>query len=78
MHPQIRNGFTCWVHPYLPVGPGDIVLVIKHSDEALIKELVRRTDREVQLRQYNPEKLLAIPRAEIRSLYRILGALFSR
>jgi phage repressor protein C with HTH and peptisase S24 domain len=76
MHPMYKHGQTLWVHPYLPVKPGDGVLIIKRSDEALIKELVRRTETEVELRQYRPrEEQFALPQGEIRALYRVVGAL---
>ncbi len=76
MHPMYKHGQTLWVHPHLPVKPGDGVLIIKRSDEALIKELVRRTSGEITLRQYRPrEEEFAIAQGEIRAIYRIVGAL---
>jgi phage repressor protein C with HTH and peptisase S24 domain len=75
MHPMYKHGQTLWIHPYLPAKPGDGVLIVKQSDEALIKELVRRTESEVVLRQYRPESEFAIPQSDIRLLYRIVGAL---
>jgi phage repressor protein C with HTH and peptisase S24 domain len=76
MHPMYKHGQTLWVHPHLPVKPGDGVLIVKQSDEALIKELVRRTADQVTLRQYQPqESEFTIPTAEIRQVYRIIGVL---
>jgi phage repressor protein C with HTH and peptisase S24 domain len=76
MHPMYKNGQTLWVHPHLPVKPGDGVLIVKQSDEALIKELVRRTASEVVLRQYRPrEEEFGIAQDEIRAIYRVVGAL---
>jgi phage repressor protein C with HTH and peptisase S24 domain len=76
MHPMYKNGQTLWVHPHLPAKPGDGVLIVKMSDEALIKELVRRTATEVVLRQYRPrEEEFTIPQDEVRALYRVVGAL---
>jgi phage repressor protein C with HTH and peptisase S24 domain len=76
MHPMYKHGQTLWVHPYLPAKPGDGVLVVKQSDEAIIKELVRRTENEVVLRQYQPAQSdFSLPNSEIRSLYRVIGAL---
>jgi phage repressor protein C with HTH and peptisase S24 domain len=64
------------VHPHLPVKPGDGVLIIKRSDEALIKELVRRTASEVALKQYRPrEEEFTIAQDDIRVIYRVVGAL---
>lgn len=76
MHPMYKHGQTLWVHPHLPVKAGDGVLIVKHSDEALIKELVRRTDSEVVLRQYRPsETEFALPSSDIRRIYRVVGVL---
>jgi phage repressor protein C with HTH and peptisase S24 domain len=76
MHPMYKHGQTLWIHPHLPVKPGDGVLIVKRSDEAIIKELVRRTASGVTLRQYHPrEEEFELPQAEIRAIYRIVGAL---
>jgi phage repressor protein C with HTH and peptisase S24 domain len=76
MHPMYKHGQTLWVHPHLPVKAGDGVLIVKHGDEAIVKELVRRTESEVVLKQYRPnEAEFALPLAEIRSIYRVIGAL---
>jgi phage repressor protein C with HTH and peptisase S24 domain len=76
MHPMYKHGQTLWVHPHLPVKAGDGVLIVKNSDEAIIKELVRRTEAEVVLRQYRPkESEFAIPMEEIRRIYRVVGVL---
>ena len=76
MHPMYKHGQTLWVHPYLPIKPGDGILIVKNSDEAIVKELVRRTDTEIVLRQYQPSTSeFSIPNEEIRSIYRVIGAL---
>jgi transcriptional regulator with XRE-family HTH domain len=76
MHPMYKHGQTLWVHPYLPIKPGDGILIVKNSDEAIVKELVRRTDNEIVLRQYQPtQSEFSIPNEEIRSIYRVIGAL---
>jgi phage repressor protein C with HTH and peptisase S24 domain len=76
MHPMYKNGQTLWVHPHLPAKPGDGVLIIKRSDEALVKELVRRTSSELTLRQYRPrEEEFALAQEEVRAIFRIIGAL---
>jgi phage repressor protein C with HTH and peptisase S24 domain len=76
MHPMYKHGQTLWIHPHLPVKPGDGILIIKRSDEALIKELVRRTSSEIILRQYRPrEEEFALAQDDIRAVYRIVGAL---
>jgi phage repressor protein C with HTH and peptisase S24 domain len=76
MHPMYKHGQMLWVHPHLPVKPGDGVLVVRHTDEAVIRELVRRSDTETVLRQYRPaESETTLPAGEIRRAYRIVGSL---
>ncbi|MBV9521591.1 MAG: helix-turn-helix domain-containing protein, partial [Alphaproteobacteria bacterium] len=76
MHPMYKHGQTLWIHPHLPVKPGDGVLIVKRSDDAIIKELVRRTESEVTLRQYHPrEEEFGLAQSDIRAIYRIVGAL---
>jgi phage repressor protein C with HTH and peptisase S24 domain len=76
MHPMYKHGQVLWVHPHMPIKPGDGVLVVKTSDEALIKEFVRRSDVEITLRQYRPrEEEFSIATGDVRMLYRVIGAL---
>ena len=76
MHPMYKHGQVLWIHPHLPIKPGDGVLVVKASDEALIKEFVRRSDVEIVLRQYRPrEEEFSIPTGEVRMMHRVIGAL---
>jgi phage repressor protein C with HTH and peptisase S24 domain len=76
MHPMYKHGQVLWVHPHMPIKPGDGVLVVKQSDEALIKEFVRRSDAEIVLRQYRPrEEEFSLATRDVRMLYRVIGAL---
>jgi phage repressor protein C with HTH and peptisase S24 domain len=76
MHPMYKHGQTLWVHPHLPVKAGDGVLIVKASDEAIIKELVRRTESEVLVREYSPQmREFAIPTGDVRQIYRVVGVL---
>lgn len=78
MSPWRKNGDAVYVHPGLPCRVGDYVVVQlrpEHPGEApraYIKELVRRTEKELRLRQFNPPKEIAIPTAKVHSIHRIL------
>jgi len=79
MDPMYKNGQTLWIHPHLPLQPGEGVLVIKSNDEALVKELVRQTERAYVLREYRPkEREFEIPAKDVRAAYRVIGALSMR
>lgn len=75
MADKYSHGQTLWVHPELPVKPGDGVVVIKTNDEAIVKILVRRTEKYVRLLQLNPREEFDIPTESIRSMHRIIGVI---
>ncbi len=73
-----RNGELVYVHPHQPVNVGDYVVVQLKPENAggnipvYIKELVRRTTRDLRLRQYNPAEEISIPTAKVASIHRIV------
>jgi phage repressor protein C with HTH and peptisase S24 domain len=74
MHPMYKHGQTMWIHPHVPPSPGDGVLIVLDDDSAIVKELVRRTDRAITVRRYNPEtEDFEIPRQRVRSIHTIVG-----
>ena len=75
MDPMYRNGQVLLIHPHLPIRPGDGILIIKQDDHALVKCLIRRTQAELRVRQFNPATEFVIAATEIRALYRVVGAL---
>lgn len=75
MDPMYRNGQVLLVHPHLPIRPGDGILIIKQDDHALVKCLIRRTQTELRVRQFNPAAEFVIAAGEIRALYRVVGSL---
>jgi phage repressor protein C with HTH and peptisase S24 domain len=75
MRPMYRPGQILWIHPNMPLVPGEGILVVKRDDHALIKEFVRWTASELVVREYCPaERELAIAIDAIRRTYRIVGA----
>lgn len=79
MYPMYRPGQLAWIHPHLPVNPGDGCLVIMNSDEALIKMMVRRTDSATFLREFDPEmREFSLKPQDIRIIYRVIGAIDPR
>ena len=75
MEPALKHGHLGWVHPRKPVKPGDDVVVQLNDGQALVKTLVRRTEAQLILRQYNPPKDFKIDRALIKSVHLIVGTL---
>jgi hypothetical protein len=80
MWPRFRPGRRLAVSARLPVSIGDDVVVKLASPSgeavpALIKELVRRNGRGLDLRQFNPDTTFHVPAAEIAGIEKVLGEL---
>jgi phage repressor protein C with HTH and peptisase S24 domain len=79
MEPWARHGSPVLIHPGAPVRIGDRVLVEMHPEDgqedglrrAYIKELVRRTETKLILRQYNPEEEKALPAKRVKAVMRV-------
>lgn len=80
MHPKYDPGDIAHVNPAKRVEPGRYVLVqrLNPDDEnrpfAVIKRLVRRTEKKLVLEQLNPPHRFELPTAEIVSIHRIVGS----
>lgn len=78
MEPWKKAGQLVYVHPRLPVRIGDHVVIqlkpTKPGDapEAYIKLLVRRTENELRLLQYNPRKEITFKMARVQSIHRVM------
>lgn len=67
MAPAYEPGDIALVNPNLPPSAGRDAIIFQRSDNhanALIKRLVRATEREWQLLQWNPHKNFSLSRAE--------------
>lgn len=78
MWPRFRPGRQIIVSLLAPVATGDDVLVtIGHSNDGralgVIGELVRRSGRAVELRQFNPAKSISFDVGDVESIARIVG-----
>jgi len=80
MWPRFRPGRRVAVSAKLPVSIGDDVVVKLASPSgetvpALVKELVHRNARGVDLRQFNPDNVFHVPAAEIAGIEKVLDEL---
>lgn len=80
MEPRYRQGDVGVVDPRRPPAPGDDVVVQLNDGNGgsdvitvLVKELVRVTNKIVELRQFNPAITFRIPRAQVTRLHRIVS-----
>lgn len=75
MWPRFRPGRILIVSPAAPVAIGDDV-VVRLSGEggsALVKELVRRSASEIELRQFNPDCRFVVALDQFEAVEKIVG-----
>jgi hypothetical protein len=80
MWPRFRPGKRVAASPAAPVRIGDDVLVLLAADakagqQALLKELVRRTGSLLELRQFNPDLTFTVPADAVQAVHKIVGEL---
>ena len=83
MWPRFRPGRRVAVSPNAPVAIGDDVLVQLVPDRkshgertaVMVKELVRRSGNEVELRQFNPDLCFRVRTGEIGAIHKVMGEL---
>jgi phage repressor protein C with HTH and peptisase S24 domain len=83
MWPRFRPGRRLAIAPMVPVAIGDDVLVKLNARphqtgvvNVLIKELVRKTARGIELRQFNPDVTFHVAASEIATIEKVVGELF--
>lgn len=79
MAPKYEAGNLIFVHPDRPPTAGDDVIVQLLDSEneaiqAMIKRLVRRTEKFVIFRQFNPDKEIQVATGRIAALHKVMTA----
>lgn len=78
MSPWREHGQPIYIHPHLPVNTGDYVVVQLKQDSdggpipAYIKRLLRRTEKDLRLQQYNPREEKIIPMSKVGAIHHIM------
>ncbi|MDK4703872.1 helix-turn-helix transcriptional regulator [Rhizobium sp. CNPSo 4062] len=77
MEPRYEDGETVFVNPNRRPVKGDYVIAEVHIEEhepplAYIKKLVKRTDKELVLEQFNPPKTLRFEGHRVKSVHYVL------
>lgn len=77
MAPRFFEGHLLFVHPRQPARPGDDVVVqIKRGEhegvESFVKMLVRKSDTELVVEQYNPPRNITFDGNDVVSIHRIM------
>lgn len=80
MSPRYMHGELVYVHPGRPIVAGSFVVVqFKRADDAetpsaLVKQFLRKDDKSLVLRQFNPAQDIKIPTKSVLSIHRIVGS----
>lgn len=74
MHPALKHGHIALIHPRKMALPGDEVLVTLKDGQAFLKELVRRTEKTLLLRQHNPPKEVPIPMKDVANVQLVVDS----
>jgi phage repressor protein C with HTH and peptisase S24 domain len=74
MEPRYFAGELLYVNPNRPLTKFCFVAVELTDGQGLIRQFVRRSEDEVVLHQFNPDKDLHLKAASVRKIYRITGA----
>jgi phage repressor protein C with HTH and peptisase S24 domain len=78
MFPAYEPGDKVHVHPGKPIVPGKDVLFVREEKDgtrhALIKRLVRVSDKSWKVRQFNPDTTFDLSRKTWQRAYRIVGS----
>jgi len=77
MSPRWDDGDTAYVNPKRRVVKGDYVVAQIHIDEsspphAFLKRLIKRTEKELVLEQFNPPKFLTFDGNQVASIHYVL------
>lgn len=78
MEPKFEHGEMVYVAASKPVRPSDYVIICLKGrgpgdpERCFIKRLLRRHSDRIEVRQFNPEKTMTFPLAEITRIHRVL------
>jgi phage repressor protein C with HTH and peptisase S24 domain len=75
MFPRYKFGEMVSVHPYRPPSIGQDCVLVYTDGNAIVKEFAGESDdrKEWKLRQYNPEKVLKVKKADAKAIYAVVG-----
>ena len=75
MDPKYKDGDLAYIHPRKKLIKDRYVLVETIFHTGLIKQYVGWKDDTLLLRQYNPDKMITLPRNEIRNVMLVIGSM---
>lgn len=73
MWPRFRLARRLLVSPAAPISAGDDVLVRLAGGGVLVRDLVRQSVSDIELRQFNPDATFAVDAHEIAAIHKVVG-----
>lgn len=74
MIPAFEPGWVVWVHPKRAAKPGDNVIIQLRDGQAFIKRLVRRTEKFLICKQWNPTEEVKYDSAKVKDVHLVVGS----
>lgn len=74
MMPAYESGWVVHVHPTRPCKPGDNVVIEMLDGQAFIKRLVKRTEKHVVCKQWNPAGELKYDASKVKTIMLVVGS----
>lgn len=75
MAPKYKNGDLAYIHPAKEPRKGRFVLVETTEHKGFIKQLVGWREDHLEVRQFNPEKLIQIEKKNVLRVMLVIGSL---
>ncbi len=72
MSPALEPGYLLYVDPTRPIKPGDNVVIQLNDGQAFIKRLVRRTEKAMICKQYNPAQEIRYDPTKVKSVHLVV------
>lgn len=72
MSPALEPGYLLFVDPTRPVKPGDNVVIQLSDGQAFIKRLIRRTEKAMICKQYNPAGEIKYDPLKVKSVHLVV------
>jgi phage repressor protein C with HTH and peptisase S24 domain len=73
MKPRFEPGNRLWVHPRRPYKSGDDVVIQLDGERAIVKRVVRKTEKYLLVEQFNPVKQIKLAWSEIKQVDLVVG-----
>lgn len=75
MEPVFKHDCVVWVDPVRSTAPGDDVVIQLNDGQCFIKQLIRRTEKQMICFQHNPPQEVRYPAQSVSAVHLVVGSL---